>query len=309
MIELKGVVAALPTPFDNDGAVVYEPLLRHTRALIDAGVAGLWSAGGTACCAYLSLDERNEISRRVIQEVDGRVPVYVHVAAMNTADSVTLARAAADMGADVVSAIPPVFYGTSTPAVIKFLTAIQKAAGLPIVYYHVPGLTKVNMSSADLIEIARSVPNCIGIKFSDPDFWKAVEIKLALPDIAVMTGFEETLLGGLAMGAMDGGVGGAQNFIPEPLVQLYLAFHAGDLTRARDLHWKCARVIQVQGLYEFGPTTYAILNLLGADMGIPRPPIQALNADQIKQVRQALSSCVSDAPFKEKRLIESRDLL
>jgi len=309
MVELNGIIAALPTPFDKSGNVASEPLLRHTRALIDAGISGLWSAGGTACCAYLSLDERNDISRHVIREADGRVPVYVHVAAMTTADSVMLARSAADMGADAVSALPPVFFGTSTPAVINFLTAIQEAAGLPIVYYHVPGLTKVDMSSADLIEIARSVPNCIGIKFSDPDFWKAVEIKLALPDTAVMTGFEETLLGGLVMGAMDGGVGGGQNFIPEPLVQLYRAFHAGDLQRARDLHWKCARVCQVQGLYEFGPTTYAILNLLGADMGLPRPPIQALTADQIKKVRDGLAACVSDAPFKEKRLIESRDLL
>ncbi|MFH0963794.1 MAG: dihydrodipicolinate synthase family protein [Planctomycetota bacterium] len=309
MLALRGVIPALPTPFDESGRVVLEPLIRHVRAVIAAGVSGVWVAGGTACAPYLTLDERDEIVRLVIREVDGRIPVYVHVAAMTTADSVRLARAAAQAGASAVSAIPPIFYGTSTPAIIRFLAAIQEAAALPIVYYHVPGLTKVQLASGDLVEIARSVPHCIGIKFSDLDYWKAIEIKLDLPHVALMTGFEETLLGGLAMGVLDGGVGAAQNFIPEPLVKIFNAYAKGDLATAQDLHWKVARVIRVQGMFEFGPTTYAILNLLGAQMGAPRSPIQALDPSQVQKVRQALSACVSDAPFRERRLIESRDLL
>jgi len=309
MIRIRGVIAALPTPLDAKGNIVYEPLLRLVDAQIGAGIAGFWSAGGTANCTHLTLDERNEISRRVIDHVAGRVPVYVHAAAMTTADSCALAKAAADMGADVVSAIPPIFYPTDVAAIIAFLSDIQKAAGLPIVYYHVPGLTKVPLEGPDLIEIARGVPNIGGIKFSDMDFWKAIEVKLALPDLSIMTGCEEVLLGGLAMGCLDGGVGAAQNFIPGPLVELFDAYHEGDLARAQDLHWKCARVIQVQGMFPFGPTTYAILNLLGCEIGGARPPGQVLTRDQVSRVRKGLASCVSDAPFDEKRLIETRDLL
>ena len=117
------------------------------------------------------------------------------------------------------------------------------------------------------------------------------------------------MLGGLAMGCLDGGVGAAQNFIPEPLVQVYEAYHAGDHARAKDLCVKCARVIQIQGMYTFGPTTYAILGLLGFDMGPARPPAQKVAPADAQRVRKALSTCVSDAPFDEKRLIESRDLL
>jgi len=309
MTRIGGIIAALPTPVDAKGDIVYEPLLRLVDAQISAGIAGFWSAGGTANCTHLTLDERNEISRRVIAHVAGRVPVYVHAAAMTTADSCALAKAAGDMGADIVSAIPPIFYPTDVAAIIAFLTDIQKAAGLPIVYYHVPGLTKVELDGPELIEIARGVPNIGGIKFSDMDFWKVIEVKLALPDLPIMTGMEEVLLGGLAMGCLDGGVGAAQNFIPGPLVEIFDAYHGGDLARAQDLHWKCARVIQVQGMFAFGPTTYAILNLLGCEIGGARPPGQVLTRDQVGRVRQGLTSCVSDAPFDEKRLIETRDLL
>lgn len=309
MSKMRGVITALPTPLDAKGDIAYEPLLRLVDAQIGAGIAGFWSAGGTANCTHLTIGERNEISRRVTDHVAGRVPVYVHVAAMTTADSCVLARAAADMGATAVSAIPPIFYPTDVAAIIVFLTDIQKAAGLPIVYYHVPGLTKVQLEGPDLIEIARGVPDFGGIKFSDMDLWKAIEVKLALPDVPIMTGCEEIMLGGLAMGCLDGGVGAAQNFIPGPFVELFEAYHEGDLARAQDLHWKCARVIQVQGMFSFGPTTYAILNLLGCEIGGARPPGQVLTDDQVKRVREALTACVSDAPFDQKRLIETRDLL
>ena len=309
MTKMSGVITALPTPLDEKLAINYDTLLRHVRAQMDAGIAGFWTAGGTANCIYLTADERKEISRRVIEEVDGRVPVYVHAAAVTTADSEALAAHAAEIGATAVSAIPPIFFPTTVAAIIEYLTDIQKASGLPVVYYHVPGLTHIQLEAPELIEIVRNVPHCTGIKFSDGDFWKAIEIKLALPDLPILTGLEEILLGGLAMGCLDGGVGAAQNFIPEPLVQVYEAYRAGDHARARKLHTQCARVIQVQGMFAFGPTTYAILGLLGFDMGPARPPAQKLSADDVKRVRKALATCVSDAPFDEKRLIASRDLL
>lgn len=309
MSKMRGIVTALPTPLDAKGDIVYEPLLRHVDAQIDAGVTGFWTAGGTANCTSLTLDERNETSRRVIDHVAGRVSTYVHAAAMTTADSCALAAAAAEMGADAVSAIPPIFYPTDVAGIIAFLSDIQKAAGLPIVYYHVPGLTKVQLEGPELIEIARSVPKFGGIKFSDMDLWKAVEIRLAFPDLPIMTGCEEVMLGGLAMGCLDGTVGASQNFMPGPLVEIFDAYHEGDVPRAQDLHRKCARVIQVQGMFSFGPTTYAILNLLGCEVGGARAPGQVVTDAQTKRVREALAACVSDAPFEERRLIEAGDLL
>ena len=305
---LEGILTALPFPGTADGALRRDVLQRHINDSIAAGVHGFWLNGGTGCSVYLNADQRRQSLEAAVEAVAGRVPVLCMVAALTTADGIALARHAQRAGANGVSALPPLVYPTTVREIISYLKALKEAADLPMTYYHVPGLTKVALDAAHLAELCEQVP-LAAIKFSEVDFFKATEIVHRCPNVAILTGFEELLLGGLAMRCVTGTVGATQNFLPGPLVELYTAFQQGDLARAQRLHAGISRVAAVQGAFDFTAVTYAILNLLGYDYGYPVPPMKCLDDAQIAELKSALLKVLRPEPLHERRLIESRDLL
>jgi len=260
---MRGVIVATPTPFDADGQVVCDAIGRHLDACLEAGVHGFWINGCTGMGPYLSREERFRTLEFAEQHIAGRVPMWVHVGAMTTTESCELAEHAATHGAVGVSTLPPLFYVTHLERVVEHMTAIQAAAELPITYYHVPYVTKLELTADQLIEMCQRVPHVAAIKYSDHNLHKANLIRQALPHVRIMTGMEEELLAGLALGCLDGTVGASQTFAPGPLVEIYNAYLAGDIARARDVHGQFARLIDIQEQFDFTAATYAYLNLLG----------------------------------------------
>jgi len=307
--EMRGVIVACCTPFDETGNVTLEPLGRHIDACLDEGVHGFWINGCSGLAPLLDTDERKRIAEYASEKINRRAPMWVHVGAWNTAESCALAEHARRHGAIGVSTLPPLFYNTSLPRIVAHMTAIQNAAGVPITYYHVPGVTKVTLDAEQLVALCEQVPNVAAIKFSDIDIFKACVIREHAPHVRLMTGFEEILLAGLAMGCFDGTVGAGQNFLPGPLVDVYHAFGDHDLDRARHIHRGITRLLDIQGRFDFTSATYAFLNLLGFHAGRPRPPMTCLCDEEHALVRGLSLKVVRSDPFDEQRLIRSSDFL
>lgn len=188
--EMRGVIVATATPFDVDGQVVCAPIGRHLDACLDAGVHGFWINGCSGMGLYLSRDERLRIAEYVEQHIASRVPMWVHVGAMTTAESCELAEHAAAHGAVGVSTLPPLCYVTNLERVVEHMTAIQAASELPITYYHVPYITKLELTADQLIEMCRRVPHVAAIKYSDHNLNQANVIRQTLPHVRIMTGME-----------------------------------------------------------------------------------------------------------------------
>ena len=284
--EMRGVIVAMATPFDADGQVVCTPIGRHLDACLDAGVHSFWINGCSGMGLYLSRDERFRTTEYVEQYIASRVPMWVHVGAMTTTESCELAEHAAAHGAVGVSTLSPLCYVTNLERVVEHMTAIQAASELPITYYHVPYITKLELTADQLIEMCRRVPHVVAIKYSDHNLNQANVIRQTLPHVRIMTGMEEEMLAGLAMECVDGTVGASQNFAPGPVVEVYNAYLAGDIGRARDIHGQFARIIQIQEQFDFTSATYAYLNLLGFEMGNPRMPLQRLTPQEHVEMRE-----------------------
>ena len=71
---IKGVGVALITPFNNY-KVDYESLGRMVDYVIAGGVDYIVALGSTAETATLSLKERDEVLRFIINRTNGRVPI------------------------------------------------------------------------------------------------------------------------------------------------------------------------------------------------------------------------------------------
>ena len=78
MSNFSGSITVMVTPFTKDGSEVDHPTLRRfVDWQISNGVSGLIPLGSTGEFLSITDEERREIVKTVVAQVDGRVPVVV----------------------------------------------------------------------------------------------------------------------------------------------------------------------------------------------------------------------------------------
>ncbi|MDO4272247.1 MAG: dihydrodipicolinate synthase family protein [Eubacteriales bacterium] len=99
----KEIWATMVTPFKEDYSVDYEALEKLIEWYIANGVDGLFAACQSSEIFYLTLDEREKITRFVVEKTKGRVPVVSsgHTAA-EPAEQIKELRRIADCGVNAV---------------------------------------------------------------------------------------------------------------------------------------------------------------------------------------------------------------
>ncbi len=91
MEKLYGIVTALVTPIDKQGNILAHSVEQLVERLIQVGIHGIYPLGSTGEMLLLSEEQRMRMAECVICCAQGRVPVYVHVAAPTTRETVSLA--------------------------------------------------------------------------------------------------------------------------------------------------------------------------------------------------------------------------
>lgn len=226
---IRGVVPILVTPFDEASRIDEASL----RSLIDfnlaAGVHGLGVALGSEIFK-LSEAEREQVTRIVVDQVRGRVPVVINSGAAGTDLAVSYSRAAAECGADALMIMPPAFMPVGPDEIRSYYRAIADAVDLPIFIQDTPS-APVSPSLAR--QIADECPQVRYIKVETPP----VTTKVA--DMVAAAGDHFIVFGGAGgsyfIEEMRRGSVGTMPFCsqPEAFVAVWQQFQAGDEAAAR----------------------------------------------------------------------------
>ena len=132
------------------------------------GVAGLFILGTTGEGPSLSYRLRREVIERTCKQVNRRVPILVGITDTAFVESVNIARAAADFGADAVVLAPPYYLPEAQPELQEYLDHLVPELPLPLYIYNMPALTKVHIE-LDTVRRAMDNPRIIGLKDSSGD--------------------------------------------------------------------------------------------------------------------------------------------
>ena len=278
MQEFHGVYPALITPFDKagrlNGTVVKEIVDWH----LETGVDGFYICGGTGEGLLLSPQERKLMLEATVRAASGRGKIIAHVATLDTATTIDLAKHAEANGAAALSVLPPIYYQVDSLGLMEHYRLIATATRLPLFVYHIPAATGKSMS-VDEMRSLLEIPNIRGLKFSDYDHFTMHRIRLLRDDLVVYSGNDDVFLSALNLGA-NGGIGLTYNFMPKVFVEIYQAFLADDIRRARELQWKaCEMIDTLMQVYTMG-VAKAALQHLGFQVGEPRRPLRPLTPNE-----------------------------
>lgn len=135
--QIKGVIPAMLTFFDENEEVDETRTRNMTELLIRAGVNGLYLTGSTGACFTMTAEERCKVVDIVVDQVAGRIPVIVHVGDIGTKKSIELAKHAEKAGADAISSVPPFYWKFNGDSIYHYYKDIAQATSLPMIVYNI----------------------------------------------------------------------------------------------------------------------------------------------------------------------------
>ena len=292
MIKLSGLIPAVFTPFDKNGAVNLPQIRPYADKLVTDGADGVFVCGSTGECTSMTVAERKSVLEAWVEAAAGRMRVIAHVGGTCQADCIELARHAAGQRIDAVGAIAPFYFKpASVEELVDFYKPIAAAvAPIPFYTYHMPSVTGVNLPMKEFLEKgSHEIPNLNGIKFTSNNFMEMLEcIRLEDGRFDILNGFDEMLLCGMAVGAR-GGVGSTYNYSLSTYRNLYDAFLAGDIERARVFQQESVDIVHVIIRHGGGVRGgKAIMNHLGIDCGDCRLPFAPYTESEMHRLGEEL---------------------
>ena len=242
--QLRGVMAALLTPFNEQQQLDKASLRRLVQFNIAQGIDGLYVGGSTGEAFVQSLAEREQVMEIVAEEAKGKITLIAHVGCVSTVESQQLATSASRFGFDAVSAVTPFYYPFSFEEHCDHYRAIiDSADGLPMVVYNIPALSGVKLT-LDQINTLVTLPGVGALKQTSGDLFQMEQIRRAHPDLVLYNGYDEIFASGLLAGA-DGGIGSTYNIMGWRYQAIAQAVREGDNVRARHLQSQCNNVIDL----------------------------------------------------------------
>ena len=287
----SGVIPAIPTPFTPDGASVDEAALRRVvRHVVDGGVHGIMTTGGTGEFPHLTREERRRVTEVVVSETAGAVPIFAGTAACSTWEAIALGEDAAAAGADAAILTPPFYFRIPDEMLYRHFAEVAASEALPVVVYNNPLYTGNNLSPA-LIASLMELDGVVGLKQSNDDLGQLVEaLRLAEHSgRSLCTGIDSQFYAALCVGAA-GIFSTAAAIVPVQLVRLYDLVQEGDHDAAREQH----RQLQpLNRFLEYDPgyvsPTKEALQMLGLDCGPVRRPLPDFPEGERAALKDALA--------------------
>lgn len=138
-MNLSGSYVALITPFHPDGSVNFEKLAELCEWHVQNGTDGIVALGTTGESSTMTHEEDDAVIRRVLDTVNGRIPVIAGTGSNCTETAIMKSKAARDMGADGILVITPYYNKANEKGMYRHFADVADAVGLPTILYNVPG--------------------------------------------------------------------------------------------------------------------------------------------------------------------------
>ena len=291
---LRGVIAPLLTPFNDDYSIATDLYLAHARRLLADGCAGLAPFGTTGEALSVGIEERIDAVGALI---DGGIDPSLLIPGTglsNVVDTTRLSRRCLDLGCAAVMTLPPFYYkNVSEEGLYRYF--VQLIAGIGddarVLLYHIPPIAVVGIPPQLVARLHREFPEqVIGIKDSSGD-WDNTRQLLEIDGLIVYPGSELPLIDALDLGA-PGCISATANLNAAAIASVVERYDADGRDAAMALHGPVRRYREVMQAYAPIPAQKRLLALESGDprWARVRPPLTELPESQGRELIAELQS-------------------
>ena len=281
----KGAIVAIVTPFKN-GRVDEEKLRELIEFQIENGTDGIVPCGTTGESPTLSHEEHDRVIEITVDAVKKRVPVIAGTGSNSTAEALRLTEHAREVGADGALMVCPYYNRPTQEGLYQHYKTVAEKVKIPIIIYNIPGRTGVNLLPETMARLAK-VPGIVGTKEASGSLKQMHEvIQLCGPDFAVLSGDDFFTYPLLCLGG-HGIISVISNIAPKDMAALVDAFAAGDLQKAKNLHYRMAPLVDSLFI-ETNPTpvkaALAMMGKIEYEVRLPLAKMSEANYEKLRKI-------------------------
>ncbi|CAN7983624.1 unnamed protein product, partial [Ixodes hexagonus] len=223
----------------------------YVNLLRKQGVTGAFVNGTTGEGLSLTVDERKRIAEKWASASKGKLDLLIlHITTCCILETHELARHAESLNVDAISLLPPFYY--KYDFIAYFAQVSQAAPNTPIVYYHIPTFTGVNVKLSEFLPaVSKAVPALCGAKYSCSELSDlAGFMRTDKKHFKIFFGYEEMLLAALSLGvtAAIGGTFSYEGYLANKIIENY---KKGALEKARREQDKLKHGVDVLAKYGY----------------------------------------------------------
>lgn len=274
MANLAGINLAMQTPFDENGAVLYDEWEKLIDQYVGAGVHGLVLGSGTGQHPFLTEEECNKLYEIGIKRINGRCNAICQSSALNVDEVIRRSKHAEATGADALMILPPYLEGPADDdGLFEFYRELDAEISIDIIGYNIPQATGIGVSP-DLYLRLSALDNFNYIKDSAGDL--TTHLQYLQVGGKVLNGCDTTTIFALMAGA-TGAIWGGANYMPHESVALYNHVAAGEHEQALALWQKMIPSLLHIWTNDYVPGVLAAAHKRGFGTGNLRRPVRALD--------------------------------
>ncbi len=278
-----GAMVALITPF-HDGEVDYKTLDELINFQIEGSIDAIVPVGTTGESPTLSTEEHKQVIQRIVDVVDGQVPVIAGAGSNSTAEAIELTAFSKQVGADATLQVTPYYNKPTQEGFYQHFKAIAEEVDLPMILYNIPGRCGAGMTPETIARLAE-IENIVGIKEATGSLDQASEIA-NLCDITILSGDDSLTLPLASIGA-KGVISVVANIVPADVKALTDLILEGDLVSARQWHKKLFKLCKNMLTLATNPipikAAMAMLNIAPEELRLPMTPLEEPKRVILKQ--------------------------
>jgi 4-hydroxy-tetrahydrodipicolinate synthase len=271
---IGGILTAMVTPFDHDGALDEDAGVRLMHHLLEHGSDGLVLAGTTGEGATMTDEEKARLWELGVAEC-GDATIIAGTGTYDTHHSVELTRRAAAIGVDGMLVVTPYYNRPNRRGIKAHFEAVAAATEKPIVAYNIPSRTGTDMPNDLLAELGQ-IDNVVAVKQARYD------------DLAPIEGMD--LLAGnddILAKVMDlGGAGGI--LVASHLVGREMRRIIDEPERRHEIEDGLRDLYKALTVTTNPIPVKTALNLAGHDVGGLRLPLVEASEEEKAVIREAL---------------------
>ncbi|XP_065168299.1 N-acetylneuraminate lyase-like [Atheta coriaria] len=292
--KVKGEIAPVFTPFKQNGDVNLDVIPQCVQLLLkDKSLTGILVNGTSGEGMSMNTAERKATAQAWMPAVKSQKNpshVMIQVGGTSLPDVLELAKHAESIKADSILCLPDLYMKPrNISELVAYLRVVSKAApNTPLLYYHIPMFTNVNIHMGQFLRYVRENPGCIptfvGIKFTSNDLDEGYE--------ALKTGFSvflgaDTLMLSASHLGFDSVIATSLNFYTTQIM---------DTTKSNSQRQKeqLELISEVKLITKEGcgwvPSMKVAMNLKSTvNYGPVRAPLPALTEKQVTEMKQSLA--------------------
>ncbi|MCF0190880.1 MAG: 4-hydroxy-tetrahydrodipicolinate synthase [Marinilabiliaceae bacterium] len=242
---LQGSIAALSTPFNEDGSIDFKSF----DALLDFhmanGTAGVVVCGTSGESPTLSEAEDAEMFEHAVSYINHRMVVIGGSGSNSTQSCIKYTENAKKAGVDAVLTVGPYYNKPTSKGMYEHFAKVASSVDIPIILYNVPGRTGSAIKPDVAIRLANDFSNIVGIKEASGNINAVAELIAKRPEgFKVYSGDDNlsmlcNLLGG------DGCISVAANVFPKEFAQMMKLSIEGNAVEARKIFYKYRHIMDL----------------------------------------------------------------